>query len=148
MVETLVTWVLYPHTTADSSRINRTKKVVEGEGVDGVCVLVTRFFGGVKLGTGGLVRAYGGAARACLRDAPKVDFIPQVLILAFVPFDVLGAAYQVADQMGARRLGEEYESAGDGGVALKLEVETDKAEKMCEMLQDASAGKIKASIES
>ena len=42
----------------------------------------------------------------------------------------------------------EYESAGDGGVALKLEVETDKAEKMCEMLQDASAGKIKASIES
>lgn len=119
---------------------------IEGEGVDGVCVLVTRFFGGIKLGTGGLVRAYGGAARACLRDAPKVDFIPQVVVLAIVPFEALGAAYMVADQMGARRVGEDYESTGDGGVALRLEVEAEKAEKVCEMLQDASAGKIRASI--
>ena len=37
-----------------------------GENLDGVVVVVTRYYGGVKLGTGGLVRAYGGIAREAL----------------------------------------------------------------------------------
>lgn len=37
-----------------------------------------RFYGGIKLGAGGLVRAYGGAARDCLRAAPKRQMTPQV----------------------------------------------------------------------
>jgi putative IMPACT (imprinted ancient) family translation regulator len=36
-------------------------------------VVVTRWFGGVLLGSGGLARAYGGTAAACLRAAPRVD---------------------------------------------------------------------------
>lgn len=43
---------------------------VEAAGVHDVCVVVARWFGGTKLGTGGLARAYGGAARALLERAP------------------------------------------------------------------------------
>ena len=43
---------------------------IDGQGFDRVMVVVTRWFGGIKLGAGGLVRAYGGAAAECLRTAP------------------------------------------------------------------------------
>jgi uncharacterized YigZ family protein len=117
---------------------------IENEGVDGVAVLVIRYFGGIKLGTGGLVRGYGNAARACLREAPRQEVIPRVTVRAIVPFDSLGAAYQAADQAGAGRMGEEYDN---DGVVLNLQVEADKAEKLCDTLRDVSGGKINASID-
>ncbi|KAL4534322.1 hypothetical protein Ndes2526B_g06812 [Nannochloris sp. 'desiccata'] len=121
---------------------------IENEGIDRVAVLVIRHFGGIKLGTGGLVRAYGNAARACLREAPRHEVIPRVVISAVVPFDCLGAAYQAADQSGASRVSEDYESQANTGVVLKLEVDADKAERLCENLKNASAGKIRATVES
>ena len=39
---------------------------IDGQGFDRVVVVVTRWFGGIKLGAGGLVRAYGGSAAECL----------------------------------------------------------------------------------
>src|SRR3546814_18000784 len=42
---------------------------IDGQGMDRVVVVVTRWFGGIKLGAGGLVRAYGGTAAECLRRA-------------------------------------------------------------------------------
>lgn len=47
-------------------------KVIEGTGCTNVLVVVTRYFGGTLLGTGGLVRAYTQAARAALEDAQQV----------------------------------------------------------------------------
>jgi len=44
---------------------------IDGQGLDHVVVVVTRWFGGIKLGVGGLVRAYGGCAAECLRTAPR-----------------------------------------------------------------------------
>ncbi len=44
-------------------------EVLRGAGVENVCCVVTRYFGGTLLGTGGLVRAYGKAARDALNEA-------------------------------------------------------------------------------
>jgi len=120
---------------------------IENEGVDGVAVLVIRYFGGIKLGTGGLVRGYGNAARACLREAPRHEVTPSLVISAVVPFDYLGAAYQTADQAGASRKSEDYETQANTGVVLKLEVDADKAERLCESLKNVSAGKISTAVE-
>src|SRR3546814_12008083 len=48
-------------------------QAIEGQSCDRVAVLVLRWFGGIKLGPGGLIRAYGGAAAQCLRLADKVE---------------------------------------------------------------------------
>ena len=46
-------------------------QAIDGQGLDHVAVLVSRWFGGIKLGAGGLVRAYGGTAAECLRTVPR-----------------------------------------------------------------------------
>ena len=48
---------------------------IEGQSCDQVAVVVTRYFGGIKLGTGGLIRAYGGSASHCLQQAEKIELI-------------------------------------------------------------------------
>ena len=53
-------------------------QALDGQSLDNVAVVVTRWFGGVLLGTGGLVRAYGGTAAACLRAAEKVELVASV----------------------------------------------------------------------
>ena len=44
---------------------------IDGQGFDHVVVVVTRWFGGIKLGVGGLIRAYGGTAAQCLQHASR-----------------------------------------------------------------------------
>ena len=51
-------------------------QAIEGQGVDAVMVVVTRWYGGIKPGAGGLVRAYGGTAPECLRRAARVPIAP------------------------------------------------------------------------
>lgn len=48
---------------------------IDGAGLDRVIVVVTRWYGGIKLGAGGLVRAYGGVAAECLRLAPRSPIV-------------------------------------------------------------------------
>jgi uncharacterized YigZ family protein len=50
-------------------------QAIDGQGCDRVVVVVTRWYGGVKLGAGGLARAYGGTAAECLRLAPRVAIV-------------------------------------------------------------------------
>lgn len=50
-------------------------QAIEGQGMDRVVVVVTRWYGGIKLGAGGLVRAYGGTAAECLRRAERLPIV-------------------------------------------------------------------------
>ena len=50
-------------------------QAIDGQGCDRVVVVVTRWYGGIKLGAGGLARAYGGTAAECLRLAPRVAIV-------------------------------------------------------------------------
>src|SRR5690606_26298290 len=53
-------------------------QAIEGQQCDRVAVLVVRWFGGIKLGPGGLIRAYGGSAARCLNLAEKAELIDEV----------------------------------------------------------------------
>ncbi|MGI6856406.1 IMPACT family protein [Mesorhizobium sp. 1B3] len=61
-------------------------QAIDGQGLDGVAVVVTRWFGGVLLGSGGLIRAYGGTAALCLRAAEKVPIVDKVEVTVTCPF--------------------------------------------------------------
>lgn len=50
-------------------------QAIEGQDLDRVAVLVVRWFGGIKLGAGGLARAYSGCAAQCLRLGPRTPII-------------------------------------------------------------------------
>jgi uncharacterized YigZ family protein len=64
-------------------------QAIDGQDLDGVIVVVTRFFGGILLGSGGLVRAYGGTAAQMLRQADKREIIPMVSGICAVSFSDL-----------------------------------------------------------
>jgi uncharacterized YigZ family protein len=58
--------------------------VLQGSGLGDVVVVVTRYFGGTKLGTGGLVHAYGDAVKAVLAVLPRAEKVPtHTVMLAF-----------------------------------------------------------------
>ncbi len=64
-------------------------QAIDGQDLDEVVVVVTRFFGGILLGSGGLVRAYGGTAAQMLRTADKREIIPMVSGICAVSFSDL-----------------------------------------------------------
>lgn len=69
-------------------------QAIDGQALDRVAVVVTRWFGGILLGSGGLMRAYGGTAAACLKAAAKSEIIPRIegeIVAGFSDLAVLKA---------------------------------------------------------
>lgn len=60
--------------------------VLQGSGLGDVVVVITRYFGGTKLGTGGLVRAYGDAVREVLKVTPLAVKIPTLTVQLTLPY--------------------------------------------------------------
>lgn len=76
-------------------------------------VVVVRWYGGVKLGTGGLSRAYRDAAAAALQAAQVIDRFLYDRFVVRVPFDMLGAAYRLADPPHVILAGESFAEVND-----------------------------------
>jgi uncharacterized YigZ family protein len=111
---------------------------IDGQRMDGVLVVVARWFGGIKLGAGGLARAYGGAASACLRLAERV---PQVIRSRWrlrCPFDAW-ARVEARLQAFAPSLGPETYDAEGVVLELTLPVAFVAAAQAC--IRDASRGR-------
>ncbi|TDE86467.1 YigZ family protein [Deinococcus sp. S9] len=112
-------------------------RAIEGQGVDHVMVVVVRYYGGVKLGTGGLVRAYGGTAAECLRTAPRLEVRPRLPLSVSVPFEHLSALYHLLGTFDTER-GEEMYTAS--GVTLAVQVYPEDADAFAQALRDATRG--------
>jgi len=113
-------------------------RAIEGQGLDCVAVVVTRWFGGIKLGAGGLARAYGGTAAECLRTAQRLEVRPRVELRVTAPFALTGAVYPVLEACGAQKLAESYSEAG---LVLRISLEAGALEAFRAALADATRGK-------
>lgn len=82
--------------------------IVRGSGLGDVTVVVTRFFGGTLLGTGGLVHAYGDATRAVLEVLPRTERIVQQQLVIEVAYAQYQRARQVLDAHQATIIDEVF----------------------------------------
>lgn len=94
-------------------------QAIEGQGLDRVAVLVIRWFGGTKLGAGGLVRAYGGCAAQCLRLGPRAPIIETRVVTCRCSYAELPVLKARLARVGANI---DKESFGNEGVELALMV--------------------------
>ena len=108
---------------------------IDGQGLDQVVAVVTRWYGGIKLGAGGLMRAYGGTAAECLRCARRTELIEYVDCELAFGFADTGAVHAALDAHGVTRLDERF---GTEGTRLSLRLRADRRDALREQLRDAT----------
>jgi len=89
---------------------------IEGAGLADTLVIVTRWFGGTKLGVGGLVRAYGEAAALALEAAPRRVGTVAARLRVCYPYAHTAAVMRVLERAGGAEVEHGYADAGDAGI--------------------------------
>lgn len=112
---------------------------IDAQRCDRVLVVVTRWYGGIKLGAGGLARAYGGAAAECLRLAGRIPLLEMAELEVHCAFDDLGSVHAALPSAQATRLDEHYTPEG---AVLRLRLPVDQVDGLCAHLRDASRDRI------
>ena len=110
---------------------------IDGQHCDRVMVVVARWFGGIKLGAGGLVRAYGGAASECLRGAARTPLIELTQIAIFCGYEHVGAVHQMIALFAANKRAETFT---DDGLHFDIELPRDQVAALQNALRDATRG--------
>jgi uncharacterized YigZ family protein len=112
-------------------------QAIDGQGFDQVAVVVTRWFGGIKLGAGGLMRAYGGCAAECLRAAAKRELVEMSRVEFGLNFAAVPVLHSRLAEFAAERVGETF---NDDGAVLRLRLPTDRIEALSVLLANLSRG--------
>lgn len=112
---------------------------IDGQGLDGVAVVVSRWFGGILLGSGGLVRAYGGTAAMCLREAGKVALVETVSGTVACAFNDLAL---VQARLGALPGVQVRDQAFTGsGAVLSLSAPTTEVDSVTHLVTELTSGR-------
>ena len=113
-------------------------EVLKKEEITGVCVVVTRYFGGILLGAGGLARAYARGARDAIAEAGICRFCRFFQVKVNVPYPSFSKIEFELETRKYRLVGKEFKE----GVELSLLVPEEKMEGLSALLADLSGGKI------
>jgi uncharacterized YigZ family protein len=112
--------------------------VLEGSGLYEAIIIVTRYFGGTKLGTGGLVRAYSESSRLVIDSIHKIKKIRYDSIKIEYQYDDTSITMHLIENNDARIVSQDY---GDT-VKLTLLISISKTDKFLKDLSDMSNGRI------
>ncbi len=113
--------------------------VLTGADLIGVLLVVVRYFGGVLLGTGGLVRAYSGAARKALEGAVVITKLPARKLDIVLDYTALGKVQYLLNQEALTVDETEYSD----NVTLKVPVPLDRYDEIKAKISDATSGTAK-----
>jgi uncharacterized YigZ family protein len=112
---------------------------IEGKGLNHVMVVVTRHFGGIKLGVGGLARAYSGSAAKCLDRAGFLEVLARVECSIQAGFGWTGQVYAAIDACNAEKLNEQY---NDSGIEIRVDIAEVMVDKLENMLRETTRGEV------
>lgn len=125
-----------PHGTAGLPVLDIIRKSGFTDGI----IVVTRYFGGILLGTGGLVRAYSAAAKLAVEDAGIAEFIPFDEIAVSVDYSLWQKLSYELPAFSCIQDGVEY--AAD--VRIRIALPKDRTKPFLDRLRELSAGRAKA----
>ncbi len=111
--------------------------VVCGRNLTNLLLVVTRYFGGTKLGTGGLVRAYGDAASEALEEAGQVECFIMGKVRVRLAFSLYDQMVKLIHSRGARVTGSDFADR----VTLAIEIRLSELDSLKRDIVELSSGK-------
>lgn len=124
-----------PNGTAGKPMLN----VLVGSGVGEITAVVTRYFGGIKLGTGGLVRAYGGSVNHALDELVKAEKIPEIIIDGISEYSHQGLIEQILASYNILTLDKQYSEK----VSWTIKMDQREAPLAISEIIDKTSGRVK-----
>ena len=115
---------------------------LDGHELTDVLAVVTRYFGGTKLGTGGLVRAYSGAVRDALALAEILEVVPHAIVRVAHAYEDSGALAAVWNQFDLQPKSSDYGAE----VTVELSIPQARAAALVRAIRDATAARARADV--
>jgi len=116
--------------------------VLRGSGLGDVAVVVTRYFGGTLLGTGGLVKAYTESAQMVVNAVGRGRRVPVYVAMVAIPYNLLERVRLLV----IRNRGEVLEEDFAADITMTLQFPVDSFELFQIEMRDLTAGRLKAEI--
>ena len=116
--------------------------VMRGSGLGDAVLVITRYFGGTLLGTGGLVKAYTESAQLAVNAVGRGQRVPVHIALIALPYNLLERLRLVVTRQRGEVLGEDF--AADITMTVRLPV--DSFESFQNDMRELSAGKLQAEV--
>lgn len=116
---------------------------IEGAGLTDCIVIVTRWYGGTKLGVGGLVRAYGDAAAQALAAALKRVGVEAARLRIQYPYAFTAAVMRAMERADAEEIEHGYAESGDAGI-VEISVPQPAVAALGDELREGTAGAVAA----
>lgn len=122
-----------PHGTAGKPML----AVLLGSGVGDIVAVVTRYYGGTKLGRGGLARAYSGGVKRALETMPRAERVSRTRVRVGLEYGAVDPLRRILERYEARVLAEDYGES----VSLWIELPDEHLEEFTEAASALTNGR-------
>ena len=116
---------------------------IEGQDCDQVVVVITRYFGGIKLGTGGLIRAYGGSASHCLQQATLIELIARITLQFHCYYNEWPIIENRLKELNAIIENQEFDAEG---VKVSVAITKDNSVILQKNISDITRGRVNITL--
>lgn len=117
-------------------------EVLEKRQLDRIMAVTIRYFGGVKLGAGGLVRAYAGSLAKALDVADIEEIKPRSALRIHIPYNFSDVAFRFLDEAHAMRIDKATPDYDGAGVLLSFSLLADYADECLAQLKELTQGQM------